>query len=429
MLVIDEAFDMWIYGNNPYDYHLYFRDWWKSDIESIIRRDINHPSVILWSIGNEIGGMDSSEIVAVANDLAVFVRELDNTRPVTAAVNSINAKKDPFFAALDICGYNYGRKSYVSDHQRMPGRIMFCTESYPLEAFEYWTDAKKYSWVAGDFVWTAFDYIGEASIGWRGYFQEKNFYPWNTAYCGDIDICGWKRPQSFYRDALWGSAPTLSIFVKPPQPTFPVNPKREDWSIWHWEDAVDNWTWKGVKDVPLEVKVYSSCEKVELFLNNKSLGTKVTSDETRYTASWMVPYHDGEIRAVGYKGSKKIKESKLTTAGSPVKIVLSADKSQILADNQDLSYITVELHDEKGIRNSNSEDLVSFELSGPGSILAVANGNPMSQESFQKPEGKAWRGRCLVVVKSGKTAGEITLKASVQGLPSSEISIITSSFK
>jgi beta-galactosidase len=427
MLVIDEAFDMWIYANNAFDYHLYFRDWWKRDIESMIFRDINHPSIILWSIGNEIGRMDSPEVVTAANELAAYVRKLDNSRPVTAAVNSINEKKDPFFGALDVAGYNYGRKAYVSDHQRKPERIMYSSESYPLEAFDYWMDAKNFSWVIGDFVWTSFDYLGEASIGWRGYLQEKNFYPWNIAYCGDIDICGWKRPQSWYRDVLWSSEPALSIFVKPPQPSFPVNPKREDWSIWHWEDVVDNWTWTGSKNVPMEVKVYSSCEKIELFLNNKSLGKKENSAATRFIATWQVPYTEGELRAVGYKGSKKVIESKLQTAGAPVKIGMSADNKQIISDGQDLSYVTIELLDNSGIRNPNSEDLVKFDLSGPGSIVAVANANPMSLESYQQPERKAWRGRCLVIVKSEKTAGEIKLKASVLGLPSSEITIISNS--
>jgi beta-galactosidase len=352
---------------------------------------------------------------------------LDNSRPVTAAVNSINEKKDPFFGALDVAGYNYGRKAYVSDHQRKPERIMYSSESYPLEAFDYWMDAKNFSWVIGDFVWTSFDYLGEASIGWRGYLQEKNFYPWNIAYCGDIDICGWKRPQSWYRDVLWSSEPALSIFVKPPQPSFPVNPKREDWSIWHWEDVVDNWTWTGSKNVPMEVKVYSSCEKIELFLNNKSLGKKENSAATRFIATWQVPYTEGELRAVGYKGSKKVIESKLQTAGAPVKIGMSADNKQIISDGQDLSYVTIELLDNSGIRNPNSEDLVKFDLSGPGSIVAVANANPMSLESYQQPERKAWRGRCLVIVKSEKTAGEIKLKASVLGLPSSEITIISNS--
>jgi len=227
MLVIDEAFDMWIRPNNPNDYHLFFEKWWQKDIQSMVYRDRNHPCIIMWSIGNEIGGMETPEVVETAHKLKDYVHDLEPTRPVTAAVNAVTEKKDPFFSALDIGGYNYARAQYLIDHERKPERIMFCTESFPYEAFNYWTDAVKYPWVLGDFVWTSFDYIGEASIGWRGYYQSQDFYPWTLAYCGDIDICGWKRPQSYYRDILWGNNKNISIFVKPPEPSFPVNPKRE----------------------------------------------------------------------------------------------------------------------------------------------------------------------------------------------------------
>ncbi|MEJ7676124.1 MAG: glycoside hydrolase family 2 TIM barrel-domain containing protein [Chitinophagaceae bacterium] len=210
MLVIDESFDMWNSGKNPYDYHLYFKDWWKKDIESMMLRDRNHASIIMWSIGNEVPEQASSKGAQTAKILAAYVKSLDSTRPVTAAVNRLNPDKDSFFATLDVSGYNYavegGHKKggiYESDHERMPGRIIFGSESYPLEAFDSWMAVEDHPYIIGDFVWTAFDYIGEASIGWLGYPQAANFYPWNLAFCGDIDICGWKRPQSYYRDALW----------------------------------------------------------------------------------------------------------------------------------------------------------------------------------------------------------------------------------
>jgi len=254
----------------------------------MIHRDRNHPSIIMWSIGNEIQGMDSPEIVSVAHKLAEYVHSLEPTRPVTAAVNSVNEKKDPFFSTLDVAGYNYARDHYLSDHERIPERIMYCTESFPLEAFEYWTEAVKYPWVLGDFVWTSFDYIGEASIGWRGYLQEKDFYPWTLAFCGDIDICGWKRAQSYYRDVLWQTGNKISIFIKPPEPSFPENPKREYWSLWHWHDVVADWNWGGYENHLMDVVVYSAAEMAELFLNGKSLGKKETSMATRYTATWQV---------------------------------------------------------------------------------------------------------------------------------------------
>jgi beta-galactosidase len=271
--------------------------------------------------------------------------------------------------------------------------------------------------VIGDFVWTAFDYIGEASIGWRGYWQESNFYPWTLAFCGDIDICGWKRPQSYYRDVLWSNGGLLSIFVNPPAPSFPPNPKREGWSLWHWDDVVADWNWSGYDNQPLDVVVYSRCERVELFLNGTSLDTKETSPATQFMATWRVPYQPGELRAVGYTHSTESAVAYLRSAGRPVKLSLTADRAQLRADGQDLSYVTVELLDEWGVRNPKAEDLVTFELTGPGSIVAVGNADPMSVESYQQPQRKAWHGRCLAVVKSGREKGEVTLKATVRGIP------------
>ena len=198
LLVIDEAFDCWNEGKNENDYHIYFKDWWQKDLESMLLRDRNHPSVIMWSIGNEIPGMERPSIADTAKLLADYVHSIDSTRPVTAAVNGVSEKKDAFFSALDICGYNYAKDNYAPDHERKPDRIMVATESYALQQFDYWTQAEDHSWVIGDFIWTGFDYIGESSIGWLGYMPDKKYYPWNLAYCGDIDICGWKRPQSYY---------------------------------------------------------------------------------------------------------------------------------------------------------------------------------------------------------------------------------------
>ncbi len=429
MLVIDEAFDMWSDGKNTSDYHLWFEKWWQRDIESMIKRDINHPSIILWSIGNEIPGMDSPEVVRTAQLLADFVRKSDPSRKVIAAVNGLNPGKDPYFATLDIAGYNYGsggdhqkNNIFEIDHNRVPSRIMMQTESYPLDAFKSWMDVTDHPWLVGDFVWTAFDYIGEASIGWRGYFQEQNFYPWNLAFCGDLDICGWKRPQSFYRDALWKSN-QLSLFVKPPKPSFEENPDRQSWSKWHWLDAVADWNWKGTENKPLEVSVYSSCEEVELFLNNKSLGRKKTNRLTEFKAIWEVPYQPGELKTIGYAGKKQVNTAILRTADEPSEIKLKADRMEIKADGQDLSYITVELWDEKGNRNPKSENLVKFEIEGPGTIVGVGNANPVSTESYQASERKAWQGRCLVILKSEQKQGKITLKATSGSLKQAGIVI------
>ena len=428
MLIIDEAFDMWNYGKNPYDYHLYFKDWWKKDIDAMVKRDRNHPSIIMWSLGNEIPERGNSEGVATAKSLADYIKTLDKTRPITSAVNGLNEDKDPFFAELDIAGYNYAAGGdhlkegiYVSDHKRKPDRIMYGAESYPLEAFKSWMGVVDNPYVIGDFVWTAFDYIGEASIGWLGYFQQQNFYPWNLAYCGDIDICGWKRPQSFYRDALWKEN-QISIFATPPVPSFDVNPKREFWSKWHWLDAVNNWNWTGYENKPIEVTVYSSCTQVELFLNGKSLGKKLTDRSTKFMAAWQVPYAKGELKAVGYDGKKKIVNSAvLSTAEIPVQIKITADKKLIKANNQDLSYITIELLDAKGNRNPLAENGMKFKVEGDATIVGVGNANPRSIESYQSPQRKAWQGRCMVILKAGNTGGEIILTAETEGIQSASV--------
>jgi beta-galactosidase len=332
-----------------------------------------------------------------------------------------------------VAGYNYAaggdhlsQSLYALDHARVPERVMVGTESYPLEAFEAWMGVVDHPYVVGDFVWTAFDYIGEASIGWRGYWQESSFYPWNLAYCGDIDICGWKRPQSFYRDALW-KEDQVSLFVKPPKPSFEPNPKRQSWSKWHWDDVVADWNWKGSEGRPLEVNLYSSCEEVELFLNGKSLGRRATNRSTQFRAAWQVPYQPGVLRAVGREGAREVTSAELRTAGEPVRIKLSADRASIRADGQDLSYVTVELTDARGVRHPKAENLVEFTVEGPGAIIGVGNSNPVSTESYQQPRRKAWQGRCLAVIKSdfkaGGQAGRIVLKASARGLQPATIVI------
>jgi len=423
MLVIDEAFDAWEQGKNPDDYHLYFNDWWKKDVESMVYRDRNHPSIIMWSTGNEIPNREKPEVVSVAKMLSDHIRALDATRFITCGVNGVTPDKDPFLATLDISGYNYARDKYVTDHQRLPNRVMFATESLPLEAFDYWMGVTDHPWVIGDFVWTSFDYIGEASIGWLGYWQRQHFYPWNLAYCGDIDICGWKRPQSYYRDVLW-KPNQVSVFVKPPHPSFPTNPNKVDWSHWEWQDVVADWNWKGYEKQPLEVEVYSSCEQVELFLNNRSLGKQPTGRANKFTATFKVPYEAGTLEATGYNGNKKVSTAVLRTAAAPTQLKLTADRNTIQSNNQDLVYITVELLDANGVRDPKAENLVQFSITGPGAVVGVGNANPVSTESYQLPQRKAWQGRCLVIVKDTGKQGKVVLKAKADGLQEGQVSVV-----
>ena len=195
-------------------------------MKDIVMRDINHPSIVMWSIGNEIKKADTEEIAALASEMKNLVHSIDDTRPVTSAVNDV-MKKYKYISVLDVAGYNYAPAKYAYGRKMCPRQLIFASESYALESYDYWRQVKKYPWVIGDFVWTAFDYIGESSIGWYGYDLRQDYYPWHLAYCGDFDICGNRRPQSYYREMLWTDDPRTYIEVEPPTPSFPSNPHKK----------------------------------------------------------------------------------------------------------------------------------------------------------------------------------------------------------
>lgn len=424
MLVINEAFDTWKDGKNTFDYNMYFTGNWEKDITNFVLRDRNHPSVIMWSTGNEIYNKERPEVIAIATKLAQKIRSLDPTRPVTNGINGIKNETDSFMAPLDIAGYNYEFKRYESDHARVPERVIYGSESYALDAYENWESVEKYPWVIGDFVWTAFDYLGEAALGWLGWQQSQAFYPWTLAYCGDIDICGWKRPQSYYRDALWKKN-ALALAVLSPDTTWENNTWKAANSKWEWYDEYMHWNWEKYNGDSLTVKAYSSCEEVELWLNDKKIGRKKTGSATKYTATWKIPFQPGVLKAIGYSGKKKVAEYLLQTASAPATISMEADRKEIMADGQDLSYISVELKDANGTRNPLASLPVSFSLSGPGEIVAVASSYPKSTESFMQLRRTTWQGRCLLIVKSTNQEGTIKITASAEGLKPGEIIIET----
>ena len=423
MLVIDEAFDMWRKGHYEYDYAQRFDELWKEDLQSMVLRDRNHPCVIMWSIGNEIKDKETVEVVEVCRELTGFVKKLDTTRPVTSGVNAIVDATDDYLDALDVCGYNYCLNRYEYDAKRRPERIIYASESYSSQAYDYWKGVEKHSWVIGDFVWTAFDYIGEASIGWCGYPLDKRIFPWNHAYCGDLNLSGERRPQSYLRETLWSDTPVSHIVVTPPVPSFPLNPDKADWSVWDFPDVVDYWNFPGCEGKKMKVSVYSNCGEVELFLNGKTLGKQENTDDKKNTLTWEVPYAYGVLKAVSYNNGNEVNVAALESAGKVERIRLSADRTDITADGNDLSYITLELVDAKGIRNQLAEEQVEFSIEGDATIEGVGNANPMSTESFVSDSRKTWRGSNLLVVRSGKTSGKITITAKVKGLPTADITI------
>lgn len=431
MLVIDEAFDCWRDGKNNGDYHVAFIDWWQRDLESMLYRDRNHPSIIMWSIGNEVLERDGTGGgYEIAKMLAGHVRAIDPTRPVTLAIcaswrGDAWTVMDETFAALDIGGYNYAWKEYRPDAAHLPRRMMVGTESFALEAFENWQAVEEIPAVLGDFVWTSLDYLGEAGIG-RVHFDGEHFpfvgaYPWHQANCGDLDLCGFKRPQSYYRDTLWFNAPRLHIAV---HPNYPAD-KTPGVTLWGWQDVRHSWNWAGHEGETFKVEIYSNCDEVELFLDDVSLGRKPCSRAERFRADFEVAYRAGTLRATGTISGKPVTEQILATTSAPAQIRLTADRAVLRADGADLCYITVEVTDIAGRVHPDADNNIFFTVKGAGKLLAVGSANPVSEEMYVGNQRKVFRGRALVVVKAGDEPGEIHLTAQADGLGGAEIVIRT----
>jgi beta-galactosidase len=417
MLVMDEAFDCWQEGKNSDDYHLYFADWWKRDLDSMIQRDRNHPSVILWSIGNEIPEQTKPEGATRAGLLASEVRFQDPTRPVTEATNPNRDLLDPLLEHLAVTGYNYEAGRFVEDEHKHPGRVFIQTESFPSSCLASWRIVQNNSFVVGDFVWTALDYIGEAGIG-RDIYPGDNgdyaaAYPDNISGCGDLDLTGVRKPQSYYRGIVWGLGPKVAVFVDAVaagDPGYRV-------SGWGWPDDRASWTWPGTEGKERKVRVYTNTPKVRLRLNGRDLGVKETTPATSDTATYAVRYEPGALVAEALDAEgRTVDRATLATTESASQIRLTPDRRVVVADGEDLAYVSVELLDVRKRLDPNASGLVHFTLTGPGRIIGVGNGDPISLESNQASQRHAFRGRCLVVIRSSTQPGKLKLAAESDGL-------------
>jgi beta-galactosidase len=429
LLVMDESFDCWKIGKNSNDYSKYFKEWWQRDLEAMVLRDRNHPSVFMWSIGNEIPERADPEAVKTAQMLSDVLKKIDNTRPVTSAI--VNSGKnwevfDPLMAAHDVAGYNYNLNTAPDDHKRVPSRIIVQTESYPKDAFNNWKLVQENNYVIGDFVWTAMDYLGESGIG-RYYYSgevpgqhwENDFFPYHGAYCGDIDLIGWRKPISHYRSMLYNTNEKLYMAVREPAPE-PLEIKETWWSVYPtWE----SWTWPGFEGKTVQVEVYSKYPKVRLYLNDKLIGEQKTSKEEQFKATFSIPYAAGLLKAVGVENDKEMESKILQTAGDASKIKLTADRKEILANGQDLSFITIEITDKDGTFQPNATNRLNFKIDGPGVIAGVDNADLKDFEQYVGDTRKAWKGRALIVIKSNHQAGEIKVSISSNGLEGKSIVI------
>ncbi len=431
MLVIDEIFDAWATAKRKNDYHVHFQKNWNKDLHAMIQRDKNHPSVIMWSIGNEVPERASVAGLKITEDMIAEVKKLDPGRPVTESICNFwdnpgmtwpDAK--PAFELLDVSGYNYEWSKYEKDHQDYPDRVMYGSETFPLEAWENWNQALKHPWVIGGFVWTAMDYIGEAGIGNSGHIDPeessgpKTEWPWYLAWCGDIDILGNKKPQSYYRDVVWGNS-HLEMMVHAPVPAG----QKEFVSRWGWPDELNSWTWPGAEGKELEVRVFTNYSSLVLMLNGEEIGRKKMSPEDKITAVFKIPYIPGELKVIAYEQDRAMDSLSLSTAGKTDHILLQAERTIVSAENGELIYVRVVALDENGNWVPNDVSSLQVEVSGPGELLAAGNGSPWIQGSFTDELFELFRGRGQVIIRPLGTPGELGIKVAGKGIPGNDIKV------
>jgi beta-galactosidase len=423
-LVMDEAFDEWKQSKTTNGYGRFFDEWSERDLKDMIHRDRNHPSIILWSIGNEIPEQESPDAYEMSKRLADFCHTEDPTRPVTSACNTVNAAvKNGFTKPLDVVGINYQLPAY----QQYRGKVKLiasetasavstrgeynlvqegdsltivkelnnqCT-SYDIIAPSWGNTAestlkavKDAPWVAGEFVWTGFDYIGEPTP-----------FPWPSAssYFGIVDLCGFPKDRYYLYQSQWTDKPMVHI--------------------------LPHWNWQGFEGKDIPVWCYSNCESVELFLNGQSLGEKKFSDTKDLHLVWKVPFAAGTLKAVAKNNGKVACTDEVQTASAPAKIVLTPDRAEIKADGDDLSNVTIEIVDSEGRVCPNADNLVKFRIEGEGIIAGVGNGNSVSHEYFKANERKAFHGLCLAIIQSKRERGTIRLLAESEGLQSTQVVI------
>ena len=435
-IVMDEAFDMWKMQKNKYDYHLDFDQWHKKDLEDQVLRDRNHPSVFIWSIGNEIPEQSGSTGVDIANELSGIVRSLDTTRPITAACDWPDPKNNIIKSgALDLIGYNYHQFLYAGFQQLFPGKSFISTESvsalqtrghydlFPSDSIRRWPEhwdkpfkkgnpdltvsaydnvsapwgstheetwklIKKYNFLSGQYIWTGFDYIGEPTP-----------YPWpaRSSYFGIIDLAGFPKDIYYMYQGEWTNKTVLHIFPH-----------------WNWKqnDTVDVWAY------------YNNADEVELFLNGKSLGIKKKTGDDLHVM-WRVQYEPGTLKAISRKAGKTVAATEVKTAGKPAKIILTADRNLIKADGNDLSFITAKITDAEGNMVPDADNLIQFTARGEGAVIATDNGLQTSMESFKTTKHNAFNGLCLAVVQSNEQKGKVVITATAAGLQSMAITIET----
>ncbi|SFF68053.1 beta-galactosidase [Salegentibacter agarivorans] len=456
IVVIDEAFDEWKEAKVINGYNKYFDEWHEKDLRDMIKRDRNHPSVIMWSIGNEILEQSKKDGWKIAKMLNDICHDEDNTRPTTAGFNYYPAAfKNKLAHQVDVVGMNYKPYNYAEVKQMYPDMIIYGSEtssqtssrgvyhlpiqadlkegskhvsSYDVVVGPPWAYPPEVEFdvqnenpfLLGEFMWTGFDYLGEPTpFGGRdnstnGYWNDD--WPSRSSYFAPVDLAGFPKDRFYLYQSQWTNEPMVHV--------------------------LPHWNWKGKEGQNIPVFAYTNADEVELFINGKSYGRKIKGINkteipaefkgfekgmypSRHRLSWDVPYQSGALKVIAYKDGNKVAEKEIKTASKPTGIHMIADRNNIAADGKDLSFITVRIEDEHGNLHPIADNLVKFQIEGDGVLAAVGNGDQTSMASFQIPERKAFNGLCLLIVKSTEKSGRIKVTASSPGLDPETITVRT----
>ncbi len=458
MLVMDETFDVWTKPKSTFDYSLAFAEWWERDVTAMVAKDFNHPSVVMYSVGNEIFEVGTPIGSTWGRRLAEKIRSLDDTRFVTNAINGMVAVLDQLptmladrangnvdvnamiaslgdvmgqlgasdvvttateesAAVLDVVGINYADSRYEMDRDLFPHRVIVGTETFPGHIDELWRLVRANSHIIGDFTWTGWDYLGEVGIG-RVEYPDEHFvatgisagYPWLTAWVGDIDITGHRRPLSYYRETVYGLRDVPYIAVHRPE-----FHGRERWSTpWAWTDSVSTWTWNVPAGSLTTVDVYSTADEVELLLNGRPAGRSEVGQHKAFLARFEVAYEPGELVAVAYSDGEEQARGALQTAAGARRLVAAADRAVVSADAGDLAYVALTIEDEHGNLASDDDRCVSVSVSGPGVLAGLGSGRPRTDEPFGGSECTTFDGRALAIVRP-TGCGPIEVRAASDG--------------
>lgn len=457
VMVMDELTDVWVKSKTSFDASIGFDERWQRDVAALVAKDVNHPSVVLYSIGNEILELATPHGATWSRRLAEEFRALDPTRFVTNGINGIIANLDRIgeamsegeasdpntmmanmgenmalmnasslvtdsteesAAVLDVVGFNYADSRYALDAKLFPHRVIVGSETFPDRIASLWADVRRFPHVIGDFTWTGWDYIGEAGIGRVDYTDGEDYeptgttgpYPYLLGACGDIDITGHRLPASYYREIAYGLRAEPAIAVHRPQHYGRPTAK----TPWSWDDVVSSWTWSVPSGSPVTVDVYADAEEVELRRDGAVLARTAVGTPLPLVARFETEYQPGELTAVAYTDGAEVARTTLRTAGGP-SLVARAERAEIGTDEA-LGYVVITIEDAEGTLVSDEDRLVTVEVSG-GELAGIGSGRARTKDSFAGPSCTTYNGRLLAIVRSNGP-GEIRLTATAAGFDS-----------